>query len=137
MSISLSKCPMLETIAWCFIFAMCAAVMMSKLPVAVTKMSAWPTTSSSVVTWKPPGLDGRPAVGVVREDEGDPRLAARVGPRLLHVVQEDADLARVVDAAGKVVGGLARVREVPGVGAGEVISSLVMYGRRASVSGVP
>ena len=40
MSISLSKWPMLPTIAWCFIRAMCSAVMMSLLPVAVMKMSA-------------------------------------------------------------------------------------------------
>ena len=39
MSISLSKWPMLPTIALCFIRAMCSAVMMSMLPVAVTKMS--------------------------------------------------------------------------------------------------
>ena len=51
MSISLSKWPMLPTMAWCFIFAMSAALMMSLLPVVVTKMSTWPTTSSSVVTW--------------------------------------------------------------------------------------
>ena len=51
MSISLSKWPMLPTIAWCFIRAMCSAVMTSLLPVAVTKMSAVSTTSSSVVTW--------------------------------------------------------------------------------------
>ena len=48
MSISLSKWPMLPTIAWCFIRAMWSAVMMSLLPVAVTKMSAVSTTSSSV-----------------------------------------------------------------------------------------
>ncbi len=47
MSISLSKCPMLPTIAWCFIAAMCSAMMMSLLPVEVMKMSALPTTSSS------------------------------------------------------------------------------------------
>ena len=40
MSISLSKWPMLPTIAWCFIRLMWSAVMMSLLPVAVTKMSA-------------------------------------------------------------------------------------------------
>ena len=34
MSISLSKWPMLPTMAWCFIRAMCSAVMMSLLPVA-------------------------------------------------------------------------------------------------------
>ena len=51
MSISLSKWPMLPTIAWCFICDMCFAVMMSLLPVAVMKMSAVPTTSSSVTTW--------------------------------------------------------------------------------------
>jgi hypothetical protein len=47
MSISLSKWPMLPTIALCFILLMCSAVMMSLLPVAVMKMSASPITSSS------------------------------------------------------------------------------------------
>ena len=51
MSISLSKWPMLPTIAWCFIRAMCSAVMTSLLPVSVMKMSAVSTTSSSVATW--------------------------------------------------------------------------------------
>ncbi len=50
MSISLSKWPMLPTIALSFIFAMCAVVMMSRLPVAVMKMSAEATTLSSVLT---------------------------------------------------------------------------------------
>ena len=49
MSISLSKWPMLQTIALCFIRAMWSTVMMSLLPVAVTKMSVVETTSSSVV----------------------------------------------------------------------------------------
>ena len=40
MSISLSKWPMLPTIALSFIRAMWSAVMMSQLPVAVTKTSA-------------------------------------------------------------------------------------------------
>ena len=51
MSISLSKWPMLPTIAWCFMAAMCCAEMTSLLPVVVTKMSTWPTTSCSVATW--------------------------------------------------------------------------------------
>ena len=34
--ISLSKCPMLQTIAWSFILSMCSRVMTSQLPVAVT-----------------------------------------------------------------------------------------------------
>ena len=51
MSISLSKWPMLPTIAWCFMRAMSSAVMTSRLPVAVMKMSAVSTTSSSVATW--------------------------------------------------------------------------------------
>ncbi len=34
--ISLSKWPMLHTIAWSFIFCMCSKVMMSQLPVVVT-----------------------------------------------------------------------------------------------------
>jgi hypothetical protein len=40
MSISLSKWPMLPTIALSFILAMCSAVMMLWLPVVVMKMSA-------------------------------------------------------------------------------------------------
>ena len=40
MSFSLSKWPMLPTIAPSFIFAMCSAVMMSRFPVVVIKMSA-------------------------------------------------------------------------------------------------
>jgi len=51
MSISLSKWPMLPTMAWCFIRLMCSAVITSRLPVAVTKMSAVATASSSVATW--------------------------------------------------------------------------------------
>ena len=51
MSISLSKWPMLPTIAWCFIRAMSAAVMIALLPVAVMKRSAVSTTSSRVATW--------------------------------------------------------------------------------------
>jgi hypothetical protein len=42
---------MLPTIAWCFIRAMCSCVITLKQPVAVTKMSAVSTTSSSVATW--------------------------------------------------------------------------------------
>ena len=50
MSISLSKWPMLATMALSFIFDMCSAVTMLKLPVAVMKMSAVLTTSSIVFT---------------------------------------------------------------------------------------
>ena len=53
MSISLSKCPMFPTIAWCFIRPIWLAVMMWKLPVALMKMSALSATSSRVATWKP------------------------------------------------------------------------------------
>src|SRR5437764_4603265 len=53
MSISLSKWPMLPTIAWCFIRPMCSAVMTLRQPVAVMKMSAVSTTSSTVATWYP------------------------------------------------------------------------------------
>ena len=51
MSISLSKWPMLPTIALSFIFAMWSTVMMLWLPVAVMKMSASSRTSSIVATW--------------------------------------------------------------------------------------
>ena len=40
-SISLSKWPMLHTIALFFMRFMCSCVITWKLPVAVTKMSAW------------------------------------------------------------------------------------------------
>ena len=50
MSISLSKWPMLPTIAWCFIRAICVGGDHVLLPVAVMKMSAVSTTSSSVRT---------------------------------------------------------------------------------------
>src|SRR2546421_1225842 len=53
MSISLSKWPMLPTMAWCFMRDMCSAVITFLLPVAVTKMSACSTMASSVVTWYP------------------------------------------------------------------------------------
>ena len=51
--ISLSKWPMLPTIALFFIFAMWSTVMMSLLPVVVMNTSATETTSSTVTTWKP------------------------------------------------------------------------------------
>ena len=50
MSISLSKWPMLPTIAWCFIAVMWSIVITSLLPVAVTKTSASPRTLSSART---------------------------------------------------------------------------------------
>lgn len=46
MSISLSKWPMLQTMALFFIFLMSETMMMSLFPVVVTKMSASETTSS-------------------------------------------------------------------------------------------
>merc|ERR1719258_823020 len=51
--ISLSKWPMLPTMALFFIFDMCSSVMMSLLPVVVMITSTMLTTSSSVTTWKP------------------------------------------------------------------------------------
>ena len=53
MSISLSKWPMLPTMALFFILAMCSTMMMSLLPVVVMKMSQMSTTSSMGDTWKP------------------------------------------------------------------------------------
>merc|ERR1719487_6545 len=49
--ISLSKWPMLPTMALFFIFFMCSSVMMSLLPVVVMKTSAVEMTSSIVTTW--------------------------------------------------------------------------------------
>ena len=103
MSISLSKWPMLPTMAWCFMPAMCSAVMMSLLPVAVTKMSASPTTSSSVRHLV--ALHGR-LQGADRVDLGDddpgPLAPQRLGAAL-------ADVAVAADhghlAADQHVGG--------------------------------
>jgi len=53
MSISLSKCPMLHTIALFFMLAMWLAIMISLLPVAVTNISHYPTTYSIVTTSYP------------------------------------------------------------------------------------
>ena len=51
MSISLSKWPMLPTMALSFMRFMRSTVSTFLLPVAVMKMSAVSTTSSIVVTW--------------------------------------------------------------------------------------
>jgi hypothetical protein len=53
MSISLSKWPMLPTMAWSFIAFMWSRVMMSLLPVEVMTMSALAIASSTVTTSKP------------------------------------------------------------------------------------
>ena len=50
MSISESKWPMLQTMALLRIAFMCSWPMMRRLPVAVTKMSAWAAASSMVTT---------------------------------------------------------------------------------------
>ncbi len=50
MSISLSKWPMLATIAWNFIRCICSTVTTDLLPVAVITMSAVESTSSRVAT---------------------------------------------------------------------------------------
>ena len=50
MSISLSKWPMLQTIAWSFIAAMCSQRITPLLPVVVTKMSALSAAYSMVTT---------------------------------------------------------------------------------------
>jgi hypothetical protein len=50
MSISLSKWPMLQTMAWSFIATMWSCVMIDLLPVVVTKMSALSAAYSMVTT---------------------------------------------------------------------------------------
>ena len=49
-SISLSKWPMLQTIAWSFIASMCERLMTLLFPVALTKMSALSAAYSIVTT---------------------------------------------------------------------------------------
>ena len=104
MSISLSKWPMLPTIAPCFIRAMSAAMMMLKLPVAVTKMSA---VSSNV-------LEPRDLVAVHRrlqradrvdlgDDDARALTAQRLGATLADVAvpADDRDLAADQDVGAR------------------------------------
>mmetsp|Transcript_91930 Transcript_91930/g.256088 ORF Transcript_91930/g.256088 Transcript_91930/m.256088 type:complete len:383 (-) Transcript_91930:1566-2714(-) len=65
MSISLSKWPMLPTMALFFICFMCSSVMMLKLPVVVTNMSIWLTTRSILTTWKPSMQACRAQIGSI------------------------------------------------------------------------
>ena len=65
MSISLSKWPMLQTMALCFIRSMSSVVKMSVLPVEDTNTSAVSTTSSSVVTWNPSIAACRALIGSI------------------------------------------------------------------------
>ena len=121
MSISLSKWPMLPTIAWCFIRAMWSAVMMSLLPVAVMKMSPVSTTSSSVRDLV--ALHQR-LQRVDRVDLGDDHagaLAAQRGGAALAdvaVAADDRDLAgdhhvgRAVDAVDERVAAAVEVVEL-------------------------
>ena len=51
MSISLSKCPILPTMHWCFMRDIWSAVTTPLLPVAVITRSHVPSTSSRVATW--------------------------------------------------------------------------------------
>ena len=105
MSISLSKWPMLPTIAWCFIRAMSAAVMMSLLPVAVMKMSAVSTTSSSVVDLVAVHRRLQRADRVDLGDDDAGALAAqRLGAALadVAVAEHDRDLAADQDVGGAV-----------------------------------
>mmetsp|Transcript_13946 Transcript_13946/g.52301 ORF Transcript_13946/g.52301 Transcript_13946/m.52301 type:complete len:207 (+) Transcript_13946:542-1162(+) len=67
MSISLSKCPMLPTIALFFILAMCSTMMMSLLPVVVMKISAVLTQSSMGATWNPSMAACRAQMGSISE----------------------------------------------------------------------
>ena len=52
-SISMSKCPILQTIAWSFMASMWSLQIISAHPVVVTKMSAIGAASSIVTTSKP------------------------------------------------------------------------------------
>ena len=79
MSISLSKWPMLPTMALCFIRPMCSAVMMSLLPVAVMKMSA--VSSTSLEGGDLVALHGR-LQGADRVDLGDDHAGALAPQRL-------------------------------------------------------
>ena len=96
MSISLSKWPMLPTIAWCFMRAMSATVMTSLLPVAVMKMSAVSTTSSRrahlVALHRRLQRADRVDLG---DDHASALAAERLGAALADVAEaaDDGDLA--------------------------------------------
>src|SRR5580704_14356387 len=104
MSISLSKCPILPTIAWCFIWLMCSAVMMWKFPVALTKMSG----TDHIL--QPRHLEAvhcrlERADGVdLRHDDAGALTAQRLGAALAHiaVTTDDSDLAADQNVSGPV-----------------------------------
>ncbi|MNN46840.1 hypothetical protein D3C81_1612390 [compost metagenome] len=63
--ISLSKWPMLQTMAWSFIALRCSMRMMSLLPVVVTYRSARPRVDSMVLTSKPSIAACRAQIGSI------------------------------------------------------------------------
>ena len=105
MSISLSKWPMLPTIAWCFIFSKCSTVMMSKLPVVVMKMSAVSTTELEALDLV---AVHRGLQRADRVDLGDDDAGALAAQRLrgaladVAVAADDGDLAADHDVGGAV-----------------------------------
>ena len=121
MSISLSKWPMLPTMAWCFIRAMWSAVMMSLLPVAVMKMSARvdDVLERADLVALHRGLQRADRVDLGDDDAG--ALAAqRLGAALadVAVAADDGDLAgdhhvgRAVDAVDQRVAAAVEVVEL-------------------------
>ena len=121
MSISLSKWPMLPTIAWCFIRAMCSAVMMSLLPVVVMKMSA---VLDDVLERRDLVALHRRLQRADRVDLGDDHAGALAAQRLgaaladVAVAADDGDLAadhhvgRAVDAVDQRVAAAVEVVEL-------------------------
>ena len=105
MSISLSKWPMLATIALFFICCMCSAVMTLKQPVVVTKMSAMldDVLEAGDLVALHRGLQRADRVDLGDDDAG--ALAAqRLGAALAHVAVagDDGDLAADEDVGGAV-----------------------------------
>ena len=105
MSISLSKWPMLPTIAWCFIRCICSTVTTSLLPVAVMMMSA---VGEDLVEGGDLVAVHRRLQRADRVDLGDDDAGALAAQRLraaladVAVAADDGDLAADEDVGGAV-----------------------------------
>jgi hypothetical protein len=115
---------MLQTMAWSFIASHVLVVMMSLLPVAVTKMSAWPRRRRGAPRDSLPSrLQGADGV-----DLGDPDVGAEAAQRLgraladVAVAADHGDLAGDHHVGGALDGvdqGLAAAVEVVELGLGD------------------
>ena len=132
MSISLSKWPMLPTIALSFIFAMCSTVMMLWLPVAVMKMSA---RSSTFVERVDLVAFHRRLQRADRIDLGDDDAAALAAQRLRAALADFAEAEHDGDLAAEHDVGRAREAVGQRVAAAVDVVELALGHRVVDVDG--